>query len=126
MKYLCIGYFSPSLSASHPDVEIHKAVSECEPHLKNLHASGKLIVDLGVEKDTYRIFRENGEQKNQEVLLCADKMIGSVTVLDAETIQEALELAKLHPAVQVATGEYLGWELEVRPIHRFELKLLDN
>ncbi|HTF96782.1 MAG TPA: YciI family protein [Cellvibrio sp.] len=119
MKFVCIGYFSPSLSASHTTHEIETVMEKCKPHLDQFYATGNVILDVGVDNDSYRIFREKGIQHTQEVLLQADKMIGSITVIDAENAQDALEIARLHPAVQIAEGEYLGWEIKVQPLHHY-------
>lgn len=126
MKYLCIGYFSPGLYASHSDAEIEEANTKSKIQQKKLYETGKVSLDLGVERDTYKICREAGEIQTREIFITADKMIGSVTIIDAESLEEALEIARMHPAAQIEEGEYLGWELELRPINHFELKLLDN
>jgi hypothetical protein len=126
MKYLCISYFSPGLYASHSDAEIEEAISKSKAQQKKLHETGKMVLDVGVERDSYKICREAGELQTREIFITADKMIGGVTIIEAETIEDAIEVAQLHPAAQVDEGEYLGWELEVRPINYFEMKLLDH
>jgi hypothetical protein len=40
--------------------------------------------------------------------------LGSFFLLEAKNIQEAVELASMHPAANL--GENMGWCIEVRPI----------
>ncbi len=126
MKYLCIGYFSPGLYASHSEAELDEANNKADAQRKQLQSTGKLVLDVGLERDSYKICREGGELQSREIFITADKMIGSVMIIDAETLDEAMAIAHQHPAAQVPEGEYLGWELEVRPINQFEMKVLDH
>ena len=49
----------------------------------------------------------------------AKECIGSVLLIEADSDEEALRVAKLHPTTQIPEGELLGWRIEVRPVHYF-------
>lgn len=36
-------------------------------------------------------------------------------------MDEAVRVASLHPTAQVPAGEQLGWRMEIRPVHYFQL-----
>ena len=48
-------------------------------------------------------------------------MIGSAFLVEAQDMDEAIQLASLHSATQVLPGEQLGWRIELRPVHYYQL-----
>jgi hypothetical protein len=47
------------------------------------------------------------------------EVIGGAFLIDAPNMDEAVKVASLHPTVQLAAGEQLGWRIEIRPVHYF-------
>ena len=46
------------------------------------------------------------------------EQIGAFFIIEARDLDEAMEVASLHPAAHL--GENVGWAIEVRPIDYFE------
>ncbi|WP_240620216.1 YciI family protein [Peribacillus acanthi] len=121
MKFLCIGYFQPEKMNERTNGEIEAIMSECSPHLQRFYNSGQVMMDVGVEKVVKSLRRENGKVKvmnNQ--LVETNEMIGSVFLIEANDMEEAIRIASLHPTTQLDAGEELGWRIEIRPVHYFE------
>jgi hypothetical protein len=47
-------------------------------------------------------------------------LIGSVLLIEAKNMEEAIQIASLYLTTQAAEGEEYGWRMEVRPVHYFE------
>lgn len=123
MQYLCMGFFNQDKMDALPQDEIDAIMQECQPPLEKLRNSGSLLVDAGVEKEVKILQRVDGKIQIFENLFAEHKrVLGSVFIIEASNIEEAIHIASMHPTVQVAIGEQLGWEIEIRPIHSFEMK----
>lgn len=48
----------------------------------------------------------------------AKEQIGAFFIIEAKDLNEAIQMASIHPAAHL--GDYLGWSVEVRPIETFE------
>lgn len=123
MKYLGLGYFNKEKMDALPKEKIDAIMLECQAHLKELYKSGQVLVDAGVAKEVKSLQRVDGkiEVRNGH-LTQLEKMIGSAFILEARNIEEAIQIASLHPTVQVSHGEQLGWEIEIRAIDSFDMK----
>ncbi|TJY44066.1 hypothetical protein E5161_01320 [Cohnella pontilimi] len=121
MKFLCVGYFDRAKMDARPEQEINAVMSECEPHLEDFYKSGQVIMDAGLGKETKSMQRVKGKVKITDGPFAeAKETIGSVFVIEARDMEDAIRVASLHPAIQVAVGEQFGWRVEIRPIHHFE------
>ncbi|RBP85486.1 hypothetical protein DFO70_1401 [Cytobacillus firmus] len=121
MKYLCLGYFNPEKMDALPKAEIETVLSECQPHLKELYKSGQVIMDVGVDLEVKCLKRMNGKVEVTEGPFAkTNEMIGSVFIIEALDIKEAIRVASLHPTTQLDAGEQFNWRIEIRPIHYFE------
>ena len=123
MKYQCLGFFDKEKMDALPKEEIEAIMLECQPYLDELYKSGHMLMDLGVAQEVKSLKRIDGK-----VEIDADpkaepaRVLGSVFVIEAQDMDEAIQVASQHPTVQVSSGEQLGWELEIRPVHTFEMK----
>ncbi|MBI0581372.1 hypothetical protein IEC97_29140 [Neobacillus cucumis] len=121
MKFLCFGFFSSEKMNVLPKGEIEAIMSECSPHLKKFYMSGQVMMDVGVETEFKSLQRENGNIKvTDKALVEFDERIGSVFLIEANDMEEAIRIASLHPTTQLDAGEELGWRIEIRPVHYFE------
>jgi hypothetical protein len=121
MKFLCFGYLSPEKMNVLPKGEIEAIMSECSPHLQKFYLSGQVIMDVGVETEVKSIRREKGNIKvTENALVEFDERIGSVFLIEANDMEEAIRIASLHPTIQLDAGEELGWRIEIRPVHYFQ------
>ncbi|WP_341202465.1 YciI family protein [Planomicrobium okeanokoites] len=123
MKYLCLGYLNKEKMDVLQKDEVDDIMLECQPHLKELYNSGHVLVDTGVGEEVKSLRRVDGEiEVGTGQLTQLEKIIGSAFILEAENIEKAVQIASLHPTVQVSRGEQLGWEIEIRAIDSFDLK----
>ncbi|TWT25862.1 YciI family protein [Planomicrobium sp. CPCC 101110] len=121
MQFLCMGYFNPEKMNARPTEEIEAVMEECQPHIQKFYESGKVLLDAGLESEMKNL------QRIKDKVVVTDgpftetkELIGSIFVFEAEDMDEAIELASIHPTTQVDKGEELGWRIEVRPVHYFK------
>jgi hypothetical protein len=121
MIFLCMGYFNPKKMDARPRAEIEAVMSECQPHIEKFYDSGKVLLDAGLESETKSLRRVNGKVIVTDGPFTETKeMIGSIFIFEAESMDEAIQLASLHPTTQVSKGEEFDWRIEIRPVHYFK------
>lgn len=121
MIFLCMGYFNPEKMDARPRAEIEAVMSECQPHIEKFYDSGNVLLDAGLESETKSLRRVNGNiVVTDGPLIETKEKIGSIFIFEAESMDEAIQLASLHPTTQVSRGEEFGWHIEVRPVHYFK------
>ncbi|MFE1245163.1 YciI family protein [Fictibacillus sp. NPDC058756] len=119
--FLCMGYLIPEKMDARPNAEIEAIMSECQPHLEKFYDSGKVLIDAGLELETKSLRRVNGKLSVTDGPFTETKeLIGSIFLFEAEDMDEAIQLASLHPTTQVSRGEDFGWRIEIRPVHYFK------
>jgi hypothetical protein len=102
------------------ETELAAAMGECATHLNELHASGRVIVDVGLGQECRSLRRVADKLAVTDGPFAESKeVIGSAVLIEARDMDEAVRLASLHPTTRVSAGEQLGWRLEVRPVHYF-------
>lgn len=120
MKFLCLGYLDSAKMDARPKEETAAVMRQCQPHLEELYKSGQVMIDAGLASETISLRRANGKIKVMDGPFIETKeMIGSVFLIEAQDMEEAIRIASLHPTVQVGAGEQFGWGIEIRPIHYF-------
>lgn len=123
MKFQCLGYFDQQKMDALPKAQLDEIMNECQPHLDELYKSGRVLMDGSVAQEIKRLKRIEGKvQVNDRPEVDVHKMLGSMFIIEAKDMDEALQVASLHPTVQVSSGEQLGWELEIRPIEVYEVR----
>ncbi|MBM7564017.1 YciI family protein [Paenibacillus sacheonensis] len=121
MLYLCLGYLDPAKMDARPKSEIEAVMSECPPHLDELYKSGRVLYDAGLSPEGKSLRRTNGNVTIVDGPFTETKeLIGSAILIEASGMEEAIRLASLHPALQIAAGEQFGWGIEIRPVHYFK------
>ena len=120
MKFLCLGYFDPAKVDALAKPEMNAVMGECMSRIGGFLQSGQVLMDAGVELETRRARRVDGQvQVTGGRVVEGPQMIGSVSIIEARDLDEAVGVALKHPSSLVAVGEGLGWQIEVRPIHSF-------
>ncbi|ANC77501.1 hypothetical protein ABE65_012110 [Fictibacillus phosphorivorans] len=118
MIFLCMGYFSPEKMDARPRAEIEAVMNECQPVVETFYKSGKVLLDAGLESEVKSLRRVNDEIVVTDGPFTETKeLVGSVFIFEAENMDEAIQLASLHPTTQITRGEEFGWRIEVRPVH---------
>jgi len=122
MKFLCLGYFDAERMNALPKAEIDALMDQCWPHMRTLYETGRVVVDAGLTQEVRRVRRVNGKASAVDGPYAETKeMLGGAFLIEADDMDDAIRIASLHPTTQVSAGEGLGWVLEIRPIHYFEM-----
>lgn len=120
MKFLCLGYFEPAKMDARPQAEIETIMGQCMALMPAYMGTGQVLMDAGLELEAKRLSQVDGVVQTEDGHVIDDRRkIGSVSIIEADDIDEALRVAAKHPSAQVAVGEQLGWTLEVRAMHSF-------
>ncbi|RLQ89984.1 YciI family protein [Falsibacillus albus] len=122
MKYLCLGYLYPEKMDALPNDEKESILQECGSHLKGFYETNQVMLDAGLDAEVKSLKRVNGKVKVIDGPFIETKeLIGSAILIEARDMEEAIEIASKHPSIQIEAGEDLGWAIEIRPIHYFEM-----
>ncbi|HVO37419.1 MAG TPA: YciI family protein [Spirochaetia bacterium] len=115
MKYLCLAYGDPQKMKALSKGEMDAILRECQPHMEELHKSGHVISDDGLNWETTTIRPRNGAVSVTDGPFTESKeQVGGLFIIEARDLNEAILVASKHPAAHI--GEHLGWGIEVRPI----------
>lgn len=124
MIFVCMGYFDKDKMHQLPSEEFDALMAACQPHMDALNKTRKVLVDAGLDSEVTSLKRQGGKvyvSDNQEA--ASSELIGSVFLIEADTLQQAIELAALHPTTQLDEAEKFGWRTEIRPVHTFTSSL---
>jgi hypothetical protein len=123
MKFLCLCHYEAAAFAKLAPEDFMEIGEICAPHDAELKASGHvdMIGSLGTP-DTYRCLRVVSGEVADEPRPYAPtaEPFGAFFIVDAADMDEALQIAKLHPGVHL--GDRFGkGGIEVRPIENLEI-----
>jgi len=114
MKYLCLACGDESAWERLTKEEQQAYVERCRAYDEELASDERVQLYAGLQ-DGGRIVRVKGGQRMiTDGPFIESKEIGGVFVVEAADLEEAIELASLHPAGRM--GEELGWYVAVRPL----------
>jgi len=120
MKFLCLGYYDVEKFDALSGAEQEEIGRQCRPHDKALHNSGALVAVASLQHRAAASLRpRNGKTKVTDGPYTeAKEIVGSIFLIEAKDMNEAVQVASLHPAAK--WGEHLGFGIEVRPIDLFQ------
>jgi hypothetical protein len=117
MKFLCLGYLNmadfDSIPAAMQEAIMRACFAQCVP----FRATGKVTFEESLQHTSLaRVIRpKNGKPTVTDGPFIETKeQLGSVFIVEADNIDEAIAVASLHPAAMF--GEEYGFGIEVRPI----------
>ena len=118
MKYLGLAYFAPEKFAAMAPDDIKALVSQCPPLDEKMRATGKVLVSASLgDRDRWSTLRPRGGKT--EVIdgpyTEAKEVVGGLFIIDADSQEEALRIAAMHPAATL--GEECGWAVELIPMN---------
>lgn len=117
MKYLGLAYFTPEkMTAMTPD-EVNALVSQCPALDEKMRATGKVRVSASLgDLEGWRALlpRDGKTQVVDGPYTESKEMVGGLFIIDADTHDEALRIASMHPAATL--GAQAGWAVELIPI----------
>jgi hypothetical protein len=120
MRFLCLAYYDVEKFEAIDPGALERIAHECREHDEALRATGKLESIGSLEApDRARVIRPGRQTTVTDGPFMETKeQLGSVFLIDAADVQEAVRIASLHPAARM--GEDLGWAVEVRRFEHFD------
>ncbi|MEQ1933620.1 MAG: YciI family protein [Fimbriimonadaceae bacterium] len=116
MKFLCLGYLNmEQFDAESEDVK-NEVMAKCFAQCRPFRATGKVVEEEALEMTTKsKTIRPRGGKPfvTDGPFLETKEQLGSFFIVEADSIEEAVEVASLHPAA--IFGEEYGFGIEVRP-----------
>lgn len=117
MKYLGLAYYNPEKFAAMAPAEVQALVSQCPPLDEKMRATGKVLLaaSLTEPKDWMTLRPRRGKTQISDGPYTESKeMVGGLFIIEADSREEALKLAAMHPAALL--GEAGGWAVELIPM----------
>ncbi|WP_342376184.1 YciI family protein [Myxococcus stipitatus] len=119
MKYLCLAYYNEAAFETLTPSELEALGQACQPHDDALRQSGKLgtVASLRHREAVTVRSRSGRISVTDGPFVESKEQVGSFFLIEARDLEEAIQVASLHPAARL--GEHLGWGLEIRPVETF-------
>ncbi len=120
MKYLGLAYFAPEKFAAMAPADVQALVGQCPALDEKMRATGKVLVSasLGDAKHWVSLRPRAGKAQISDGPFTESKeMVGGLFIIEADSREEAVRLAAMHPAATL--GEAGGWGVELIPMDFF-------
>lgn len=117
MKYLGLAYFTPEKFAAMSPDDVEALESQCPALDEKMQATGKMLVSASLgDSSNWRTLRpRNGRTHVTDGPYAESKeVVGGLFIIEADSLDEALRIASMHPAAQL--GEEGGWAVELIPM----------
>ena len=117
MKFLCLGYFDPEAFGAIPKEDQDAIMTKCYAQCIPFRATGKVLEEEALKGiSSAKCIRTRGGKRNvtDGPFIETKEQLGSFFVIEADSMEEAVEVAALHPGA--IFGEEYGFGIEVRPI----------
>lgn len=117
MHYLGLAYFTPDRFAALPPDDVKAIVSQCPALDEAMRATGKVLVSasLGDLEHWRTLLPTVGRTRVVDGPYTeAKEVVGGLFIIEADSQDEALRIASMHPAAQI--GEEGGWAVELIPL----------
>ena len=117
MKYLGLAYFTPERFAALPPDEVKALVSGCPALDEAMRATGKVLVSASLgDLEHWRTLLPNGGKTRiiDGPYTESKEVVGGLFIIEADSHDEALRIAAMHPAATI--GEAGGWAVELIPL----------
>jgi hypothetical protein len=117
MKYLGLAYFTPEKFAAMAPDDVKKLVSQCPALDEKMQATGKVLVSASLgDLENWRTLRTRGGKKHisDGPYTESKEVVGGLFIIEADSHDEALRIASMHPAATL--GEEGEWAVELIPM----------
>ncbi len=117
MKYLGLAYFTPDKMAAMTPGEVKALISQCPALDEKMRATGSVVVSASLgDLEGWRTLlpRDGKTQVMDGPYIESKELIGGLFIIEADSRDEALRIASMHPAATL--GEQSGWAVELIPI----------
>jgi hypothetical protein len=121
MQYLCLCHYDAAQFATLGPADFEEIGAICAPHDRELKESGHLIaVGSLAMPDQSRTLRADadGVTVSDGPYAETKKPFGAFFLIEAESLDEATEVARLHPGTHL--GAKVRGGIEIRPIEQLE------
>lgn len=120
MMYLGLGYYDPAAFEALDEDEKEALGRRCAPHDEAFLETGKVVAVASLEHGEGAFLRPaaSGTSVTDGPFAETKELIGSFFLIEADDLEEAVEIASLHPAARL--GRELGFGIDVRPVERLE------
>jgi hypothetical protein len=116
MKFLCLGYLDEEAFSTVPEEERNALLKVCLEQCIPFRATGKVREEEMVLASSHAksIRPKNGRPVVTDGPFIETKeQIGAFFIIEADSIEEAIEVVSLHPGALM--GEQHGFGIEIRP-----------
>ena len=120
MKYLGLAYFIPEKFAAMAPDDVKELVGQCPALDEKMRATGKVLIAASLgDLDKWKTLRpRTGETRITDGPYTESKeVVGGLFIIEADSPDEALRIASMHPAATL--GEEGGWAVELIPLDFF-------
>lgn len=117
MKYLGLAYFTPDKFAAMSPGDVEALVSQCPALDEKMRATGKVLVSASLgDLEGWRTLRPQAgkTQVSDGPYTESKEVVGGLFIIEADSHDEALRIASMHPAATL--GEAGGWAVELIPM----------
>ena len=117
MKYLGLAYFTPDKFAALAPEDVKALVSQCPALDEQMRATGKLLVSASLgDLEHWKTLRPSGGKTRvtDGPYTESKEVVGGLFIIEADSYDEALRIAAMHPAAMI--GEAGGWAVELIPL----------
>ena len=117
MKYLGLAYFTPEKFAALAPEDVKALVSQCPALDEKMRATGKMLVSASLgDLEHWSTLRPSaGKTRVTDGPYTESKeVVGGLFIIEADSQEEALRIASMHPAAII--GEEGGWAVELIPL----------
>jgi len=123
MKFLCLAFGDEKKSAVLTEGEMRTLGEKCMAYDEELRKTGRLVGtgSLGWAAKSMRL--KGGKLTVTDGPFTeAKEVVGGIVIIEADSYEEAIRIASLHPAARM--GEELGWGIELRPMEDCQLQVI--
>lgn len=115
MKYALLAYGNEEKFKAMTEAELAETMAKCMAYDEEMRATGKVLGGGSLDWASRTLRLRNGQLTVTDGPYVETKeVVGGLIIIEANSFDEAVELASLHPAARI--GEDLGWAIELRPI----------
>jgi hypothetical protein len=117
MKYVGLAYFTPEKFAAMAPAEVEELLAQCPALDAQMRATGKVLVSASLgDLETWRTLRPRSGDAHvtDGPYIESKEVVGGLFIIEADSQEEALRIASMHPAATL--GEAGGWAVELIPL----------
>jgi hypothetical protein len=117
MRYVCLCYYDQKKFDALSKSDLEAVGPACRPHDEALRNSGRLILvgSLALPPSSRTVRPADGRASITDGPYAeTDEPLGAFFMIEAEDMDEAVQVASKHPGAHL--GRYFGGGIEVRPI----------